>query len=178
MTRLLDKYRQEVRQAMKQQFGYRNDMQIPVIQKVTVSMGIGKAVENKARVEAAVADLTAITGQKPVITRAKKSISQFRLRQNMPIGCKVTLRGQRMFEFLDRFITVVVPRFRDFRGLPAKMDGRGSYSVGLSEQVVFPEINLDKVQFVQGMNITITTTAKTDAEGFALLTQIGMPFRR
>jgi large subunit ribosomal protein L5 len=134
MTRLLDKYRQEVRQAMKQQFGYRNEMQIPVIQKVTVSMGIGKAVENKARVEAAVADLTAITGQKPVITRAKKSISQFRLRQNMPIGCKVTLRGQRMFEFLDRFITIVVPRFRDFRGLPSKMDGRGSYSVGLSEQ--------------------------------------------
>jgi len=178
MARLLDKYRNDVRPALKAQFKYKNDLQIPAVQKVTVSMGIGKAVQEKARIEHAVNDLTAITGQKPIVTRARQSISQFRLRQGMPIGAKVTLRGQRMYEFLDRLFIVVIPRLRDFRGLPAKLDGRGSYSVGFSEQVVFPEINLDKVQYVQGMNITITTTAKTDEEGIALLTQMGLPFRK
>ena len=141
-------------------------------------MGVGRAVENKARIEAAVADLGAITGQKPVITKARRSISQFRLRAGMPIGAKVTLRGRHMFEFLERLIVIVLPRLRDFRGVPRKMDGRGNFSLGLAEQVVFPEINLDKVQFVQGMNITITTTAKSDEEGVALLEKLGMPFER
>jgi len=178
MARLLEKYRTETRSKLREQFQYKNEFQVPVVQKVTVSMGIGKAVQNKAVIDAAVADLTAITGQKPIVCKARQSISQFRLRQGVPIGAKVTLRGTRMFEFLDRLFVVVMPRLRDFRGLPTKLDGRGSYSVGFAEQVVFPEINLDKVQFVQGMNITITTTAKSDAEAFALLSDLGLPFRR
>lgn len=178
MTVLSDKYTHEIRPTLKEQFGYRNDLQIPVLQKVTVNMGVGRAVENKARIEAALNDLTSITGQKPIITKARRSISQFRLRQGMPIGAKVTLRGRRMYEFLERLLIVVIPRLRDFRGLPRKLDGRGNYSIGLAEQVVFPEINLDKVQFVQGMNITITTTARTDAEGVALLENLGVPFAR
>jgi large subunit ribosomal protein L5 len=176
MARLRDTYRNEVKSKLKERFGYRNVHQIPEVQKITINMGVGKAVENKARLEAASADLGLIAGQKPVVTKAKQSISQFRLRQGYPIGTMVTLRGTRMWEFLDRIISIVVPRLRDFRGLPRKLDGRGNYSMGLSEQLVFPEINLDKVQFVQGMNITITTTAETDEEGQALLQELGMPF--
>ncbi|MCB9892456.1 MAG: 50S ribosomal protein L5 [Planctomycetes bacterium] len=178
MNLLQEKYKTEVRPKLKSQFGYKNDMQIPTLQKVTINMGVGKAVENKARVESAVADLAAIAGQKPLICKARRSISQFRLREGMPIGAKVTLRGQMMYEFLERLFVVVIPRLRDFRGLPKKFDGRGNYSVGFAEQVVFPEINLDKVQFVQGMDVTISTTAKTDEEGFALLTELGLPFKR
>ena len=177
MTLLEEKYKGEVRAELKKQFGYTNDLQIPTIQKVTINMGVGRAVENKARIEAAVADLAAIAGQKPVITKARRSISQFRLREGVPIGTKVTLRGNRMFEFLERLFVVVIPRLRDFRGLPKKLDGRGNYSVGLAEQVVFPEINLDRVQFVQGMDITISTTAKSDEEGHALLSGLGLPFQ-
>jgi len=174
---LAQKYKQDIRTSLKEQFGYRNDLEIPEIQKITVNMGVGRAVENKARIEAAINDLAAITGQKPTVTKARRSISQFRLRQGVPIGARVTLRGQRMYEFLERLVVVVIPRLRDFRGLPRKMDGRGNYSIGLSEQVVFPEINLDKIQFVQGMNITITTSARSDEEGFALLEKLGVPFQ-
>lgn len=177
MNLLHQKYKSEVRTKLKAQFGYQNDLQIPTIQKVTINMGIGKAVENKARIEAAVADLAAIAGQKPIICKARSSISQFRLREGMPIGAKVTLRGKIMYEFLERLFVVVIPRLRDFRGLPKKLDGRGNYSVGFAEQVVFPEINLDRVQFVQGMDVTISTTAKSDEEGFALLTELGLPFK-
>ncbi len=178
MARLKDNYTKQIRPALQERFGYKNDHEIPGIQKITVNMGIGKAVESKARIEAAVADLATITGQKAVVTLARKSISQFHLRQGYPIGAMVTLRGNRMYEFLDRLITVVVPRLRDFRGLPKKLDGRGNYSMGLTEQLVFPEINLDKVQFVQGMNISISTTARSDEEGFALLEQFGIPFQK
>ncbi|PIE23414.1 MAG: 50S ribosomal protein L5 [Planctomycetota bacterium] len=178
MARLREKYHAEIRAALKEKFGYKNELEIPTLQKISINMGVGKAVEAKNRVEAAQKDLTTIAGQKAVITSARKSISQFRLRQGMPIGTRVTLRGTRMFEFLDRLISVVVPRLRDFRGLPNKLDGRGNYSMGLAEQVVFPEINLDKVQFVQGMDITITTTARTDEEGHELLKLLGVPFRK
>ncbi|MEZ5990364.1 MAG: 50S ribosomal protein L5 [Planctomycetota bacterium] len=178
MARLIERYRNEIRPKLKERFGYDNTHQIPEIQKITVSMGVGKAIENKARMDAALADLGLITGQKPVVRRARTSISQFRLRQGYPVGAMVTLRGKRMYEFLDRIITVVIPRLRDFRGVPRKLDGRGNYSLGFSEQLVFPEINLDKVQFIQGMNISISTTAGTDAEGLALLQEFGMPFVR
>ncbi|MCA8972682.1 MAG: 50S ribosomal protein L5 [Planctomycetes bacterium] len=178
MNLLQEKYKTEVRPKLKSQFGYKNDMQIPTLQKVTINMGVGKAVESKQRIESAVADLAAIAGQKPLICKARRSISQFRLREGMPIGAKVTLRGNMMYEVLERLFVVVIPRLRDFRGLPKKFDGRGNYSVGFAEQVVFPEINLDKVQFVQGMDVTISTTAKTDEEGFALLTELGLPFKR
>ncbi|MFQ5503649.1 MAG: 50S ribosomal protein L5 [Planctomycetota bacterium] len=178
MARLLDRYRSEVRPKLRERFGYGNDHQIPVLQKITVNMGVGKAVENKARLEHAVQDLAQITGQKAIVTSARKSISQFRLRQGFPVGAKVTLRRTRMYEFLDRLTTVVIPRLRDFRGFSAKLDGRGNYSLGLSEQMVFPEINLDKVQFVQGMNISISTSAKTDDEGWFLLSELGFPFKR
>lgn len=178
MNLLQEKYKSEVREKLKAQFGYTNDHQIPTIQKVTINMGVGGAVTEKARIEAAVDDLAAIAGQKPVITKARQSISQFRLREGMPIGAMVTMRGLRMFEFLERLFVVVIPRLRDFRGLPTKFDGRGNYSVGFAEQVVFPEINLDRIKFVQGMDVTISTTAKTDAEGFALLSELGLPFKR
>jgi large subunit ribosomal protein L5 len=141
-------------------------------------MGIGKAIENKNRIEHAVRDLATISGQKPVVTKSKQAISSFRLRQAVPIGAMVTLRRQKMYEFLDRLISVVIPRIKDFRGLNRKMDGRGNYSMGLSEQVVFPEINLDKIEFVQGMNITMVTTASTDEEGIALLEKMGLPFKK
>ncbi len=175
---LQDTYKGEIRSALQEQFGYKNPLEIPSVQKITLNMGVGKAVETKQRIEAAVNDLAAITGQKPVVTKARKSISQFRLRQGVPIGAKVTLRGKMMYEFLERLIVVVIPRLRDFRGLPAKLDGRGNYSMGFAEQTVFPEINLDKVQYVQGMNITISTTAKTDEEGRELLKKLGVPFQR
>lgn len=176
--RLADKYRDEVAPAVAKQFGIQNKMAIPRVTKIVVSMGVGKSIENRARIDHAARDLGAITGQKPVITKSRNSISGFRLREGMPIGLAVTLRRERMYEFLDRIIAVVIPRIRDFRGLPRKLDGRGNYSFGLSEQSVFPEIPLDKVEFVQGMNITICTSAGEDGPAEALLERMGMPFRR
>lgn len=153
-------------------------MQVPVIMKVVVSMGVGKAVDNKSHVESAAKDLTRIVGQKVKITKARKSIANFRLREDLPIGCMATLRGDRMYEFMDRLISVVLPRIRDFRGLKDNFDGQGNFSLGLTEQSLFPEISLDQVEFQQGMNITVVTTARTDEEGRALLEGFGFPFRK
>lgn len=176
--RMKAKYREEILPALREQFGHANVMQVPGLTKIVVNMGVGRAVENKARIEAATKDLTAITGQKPTVRNAKNAIAQFKIRENYPIGVAVTLRGARMWEFFDRLVAVAIPRIRDFRGMPKKFDGRGNYSLGLSEQSIFPEISLDRVEFVQGMNITFVTTAKTDAEGFALLEKLGFPFRK
>jgi large subunit ribosomal protein L5 len=153
-------------------------MMIPALRKVVLNMGIGRAVENKKRLEEGVKDLSMIAGQKPVITKARQSLANFKLREGNPIGCSVTLRGARMWEFVDRLISVAIPRIRDFRGLPVKLDGQGNYTMGLSEQSVFPEIQLDKIEFVQGMNITFVTTADTDEEGFYFLQQLGLPFKK
>ncbi|HEX5053537.1 MAG TPA: 50S ribosomal protein L5 [Planctomycetota bacterium] len=171
-------YREKVVAALTKEFGYANPMMVPRLQKIVVNMGVGKAVENKNRMEAANKDLTAITGQRPLIRKARGAVSGFKLREGYAIGVAVTLRGARMWEMLDRLITLAIPRIRDFRGLPTKLDGRGNYTMGLSEQSVFPEIQLDKVEFVQGMDITFVTTAPTDKEGLALLTHLGMPFRK
>jgi large subunit ribosomal protein L5 len=178
MPRLLQVYRNKVVAALTKDFGYPNPMMVPRLQKIVVNMGVGRAVENKNRIEAANKDLTAITGQKPMIRKARGAVSGFKLREGYPIGIAVTLRGARMWEFLDRLITLAIPRIRDFRGVPTKFDGRGNYTMGLSEQSVFPEIQLDKVEFVQGMDITFVTSAPTDKEGLALLTHLGMPFRK
>ncbi len=160
-----------------QEFGYKNPMQVPRLDKIVVNMGVGEAVQDAKKIDAAVSDLTAITGQHPIVIRAKHSIATFKLRQNMPIGVKVTLRAQRMYEFLDRLITVALPRVRDFRGVsPKSFDGRGNYALGLKEQLVFPEIDYDKVDSVRGMDVVIVTTAKTDAEAKALLKAFDMPF--
>jgi large subunit ribosomal protein L5 len=160
-----------------QEFGYENPMQVPRLDKIVVNMGVGEAVQDAKKIDAAVGDLTAITGQHPVVVRAKKSIATFKLRQNMPIGVKVTLRRERMYEFLDRLITVALPRVRDFRGVsPKSFDGRGNYALGLREQLVFPEIDYDRVDTVRGMDVVIVTTAKTDAEARALLKGFDMPF--
>jgi large subunit ribosomal protein L5 len=176
--RLKDRYRTEIVPAMLERFGYGNVMAVPRIEKITVSMGVGKATENAKIMDAAVSDLASITGQRPIVTRSRKSISQFRLRQGQAIGCKVTLRGARMYEFLDRLISVVIPRIRDFRGLRRNaFDGRGNYNMGLQDQLVFPEINLDKVEHVQGMNITITVRNGSDESSRELLRLFGMPFR-
>jgi large subunit ribosomal protein L5 len=176
--RLLEKYRRDVVPALRKQFGYRNVMMVPILERVVLNMGVGRAVENKGRLEHAARELAAIAGQRPVVTKARKSIAGFKLRENYPIGVAVTLRKARMWEFVDRFNSVVVPRIRDFRGFATKLDGSGNYSVGLAEQSVFPEIDLDKVEFVQGMNITFVTSATTDEEGFALLSALGLPFRK
>jgi len=177
MTRFQERYDTVVRPALMQEFGYTNPMQVPRVDKIVVNMGVGEAVQDVKKIDAAVSDMTAITGQHPVVIRAKHSIATFKLRQNMPIGCKVTLRRQRMYEFLDRLITVALPRVRDFRGVsPRSFDGRGNYALGLREQLVFPEIDYDKVDAVRGMDIVIVTTAKTDAEAKALLTGFEMPF--
>jgi large subunit ribosomal protein L5 len=177
MTRLQDHYEKVVRPALIKEFGYTNAMQCPRLEKIVVNMGVGEAVQDGKKVDAAVGDLTLITGQKPVVTRAKKSIATFKLRENMPIGCKVTLRRQRMFEFLDRLVNIALPRVRDFRGVSGKsFDGRGNYALGLKEQLVFPEVDYDKVDQVRGMDIVIVTTAKTDAEAKALLRGFDMPF--
>lgn len=171
-------YRDKVVETLRQEFNYPNPMMIPRLSKIVVNMGVGQAVENKNRMDAAVKDLTAITGQKPLIRKARVAVSGFRLRIGYAVGVAVTLRGARMWEFLDRLITLAMPRIRDFRGVPKKFDGSGNYSMGLSEQSVFPEIQLDKVEFVQGMDITFVTTAETDQEGFALLKALGMPFQK
>lgn len=176
--RLLDHYEQRVRPKLQQQFGLANPHQIPRLQKVVVNIGMGEAPKTPKALEVAVEELAAITGQQPVVTRAKRSVANFHLRAGMPIGCAVTLRGGRMYEFLDRFITVAVPRMRDFRGLPTKsFDGRGNYSVGVREQMIFPEIDYDKVQKIHGMDITIVTTAGRDDTALALLREMGLPFR-
>jgi large subunit ribosomal protein L5 len=176
--RLRQKYRDKTVPALLKEFSYQNPMMVPKLVKVVVNMGVGQAVNNKARIEAAAKDMTAIVGQKPMIRKARQSVANFKLRQGYPIGVAVTLRGSRMWEFADRLITIAIPRIRDFRGLPTKFDGRGNYTMGLSEQSVFPEIQLDKVEFVQGMDITFVTTALTDKEGQALLAGLGMPFRK
>jgi large subunit ribosomal protein L5 len=176
-TRLQDHYEKVVRPALVKEFGYTNAMQCPRLEKIVVNMGVGEAVQDGKKVDAAVGDLTLITGQKPVVTRAKKSIATFKLRENMPIGCKVTLRRQRMFEFLDRLVNIALPRVRDFRGVSGKsFDGRGNYALGLKEQLVFPEVDYDKIDQVRGMDIVIVTTANTDAEAKALLRGFDMPF--
>jgi large subunit ribosomal protein L5 len=177
MTRLQEHYDKVVKPELMKQFGYKNAMQAPRLEKIVINMGVGEATQDAKKVDAAVADLTAITGQKPIVTRAKKSIATFKLRENMPIGCKVTLRSQRMYEFLDRVVNIALPRVRDFRGLsPKSFDGRGNYALGLKEQVVFPEIDYDKLDTVRGMDIVIVTTAKTDDEARALLKGFDMPF--
>jgi large subunit ribosomal protein L5 len=176
-TRLQELYETTVRPALMQEFGYKNPMQVPRLEKIVVNIGVGEAVQDNKKADAAASDLTAITGQHPVITKAKRSIATFKLRKDMSIGCKVTLRGQRMFEFLDRLITVALPRVRDFRGIPGKsFDGRGNFALGLKEQIVFPEIDYDRVDAVRGMNVVVVTTAKTDAESKALLKGLDMPF--
>ena len=176
-TRLQERYNSTVKPALMQEFGYTNPLQVPRLEKIVVNMGVGEAVQDAKKIDAAVGDLTAITGQHPVVIRAKRSIATFKLRENLPIGCKVTLRRQRMYEFLDRLIHIALPRVRDFRGLSGKsFDGRGNYALGLKEQLVFPEVNYDEVDAVRGMDIIIVTTAKTDAEAKALLRAFQMPF--
>jgi large subunit ribosomal protein L5 len=176
-TRLQDHYDKVVKPELMKQFGYKNPLEAPRLEKIVVNMGVGEATQDAKKVDAAVNDLTAITGQKPVVTRAKKSIATFKLRENMPIGAKVTLRRERMYEFLDRVINIALPRVRDFRGVsPKSFDGRGNYALGLKEQVVFPEIDYDKLDTVRGMDIVIVTTAKTDEEARALLKGFDMPF--
>jgi len=176
-ARLHEHYETTVHPALMQEFGYKNPMQVPRLEKIVVNMGVGEAVQDSKKAEAAAADLTAITGQHPVITKAKRSIATFKLRQGMPIGCKVTLRRERMYEFLDRLITVALPRVRDFRGISGRsFDGRGNFALGLKEQLVFPEIDYDRVDATRGMDVVVVTTAKTDAEAKALLKAFDMPF--
>jgi large subunit ribosomal protein L5 len=171
-------YRDQVAPALMAKFGYKSKMEVPRLTKITLNMGVGEAVSDKKVIEAAVADLTKIAGQKPVVTKARKAIAGFKIREGYPIGCMVTLRGARMFEFLDRFVTVALPRVRDFRGISGKsFDGRGNYNIGVKEQIIFPEIEYDKVDAVRGLNISVTTTAKTDAEAKALLAGFKFPFK-
>ena len=178
MAKLHDLYKQEVIKALTEKFGYKTIMQVPRIEKITLNMGVGEAVADKKVLENAARDMTAIAGQKPLITKVRKSVAGFHIREGYPIGCKVTLRGERMWEFLERLIVIAIPRIRDFRGLSAKsFDGRGNYSMGVREQIIFPEIDFDKVDAVRGLDITITTTAKTNAEGRALLEAFNFPFR-
>lgn len=178
MSTLKAKYAQEVAPALQKQFNYENVMMIPKLEKIVINVGLGEAVQNAKALDAAVADITAITGQKPVVTRAKKSIATFKLRQGMPIGCKVTLRGERMWDFLEKLTLVALPRVRDFRGVSAKsFDGRGNYAMGLKEQLIFPEIEYDKVDKLRGMDIIVVTTAKSDEEAKSLLKGLGMPFK-
>jgi len=176
-TRLQQQYVETIRPALKQQFSYRNIHQIPKLDKIVLNMGVGEAVADSKKIDAAVGDMTKIAGQKPVTTKARNSIAGFKLREGMAIGCKVTLRGERMYEFLDRLVTIALPRVRDFRGLSGKgFDRRGNYNMGVREQLIFPEIEYDKIDEIRGMNITICTTAKTDAEAKALLAAFKMPF--
>ena len=177
MARLKTKYQNEVIPALMKEFAYKNVMQVPKLEKITLNVGVGEATQNIKLLDSAVAEITVITGQKPVITRAKKAIANFKLREGVPIGCTVTLRRDRMYEFLDRLIHVALPRVRDFKGISDRsFDGRGNYSLGLREQIIFPEIQVDKVEKARGMTVSITTTAKTDQEGRALLKFMGMPF--
>jgi len=178
MARLKDYYKDSVVKAMTEQFGYTSVMQVPRIAKITLNMGVGEAVADKKVMEHAVGDMEKIAGQKAIVTKAKKSVAAFKIRDDYPVGCKVTLRRERMYEFLDRLVTVAIPRIRDFRGISAKsFDGRGNYNIGVKEQIIFPEIEYDKIDAIRGMNITITTTAKTDEEAKALLAAFSFPFR-
>ena len=177
-SRMQDKYKTEVVPVLTKDFGLKNIMQVPKVEKVVINMGMGGASQNIKVLDAAVIEMTKITGQKPEITKSKKAISNFKIRENMPIGCKVTLRGQRMFEFLDRLINIAIPRIRDFRGVPVRsFDGRGNYTLGLKEQIIFPEIEYDKVEKVHGMDICIVTTARNNEQAKRLLQLMGMPFR-
>ena len=178
MVRLQEHYKNKVVQQLTEQFGYKSAMQVPKITKITLNMGLGEAVADKKIVDNAVEDMTKIAGQKPIVTKARKSVANFKVREGWPVGCKVTLRRERMYEFLDRLITIAIPRIRDFRGLNAKsFDGRGNYNMGIKEQIIFPEIDFDKIDALRGMDITITTSARTDEEGRALLTAFNFPLR-
>ena len=177
VPRMKQRYDDVIAKAMTEKFGYKNHMEVPMIEKITINMGVGEGSQDKKKVQIAAEEMALISGQKPVITKAKKSIAQFKLREGMPIGCKVTLRRERMYEFLDRLITVAMPRIRDFRGVNAKsFDGRGNYAMGLKEQIIFPEISYDQIEKVRGMDIIFTTTAKTDEEARELLRLFGFPF--
>jgi large subunit ribosomal protein L5 len=177
MSRLKEKYIKDIMPQMMKKFGYKNVMQVPRVDKIVINMGLGEAIQNVKVLEAAEKELAAITGQKPVITKARKAIANFKLREGMPIGCKVTLRHERMYEFLDRLLNLALPRIRDFKGVSAKaFDGRGNYALGVREQIIFPEIDYDKIDKIKGMNIVIATTAKNDEEAKALLQFMGMPF--
>lgn len=179
MSRLQEFYRQTVVDQLKQQFSYKSVMEVPRLVKITLNMGVGEAIGDKKILDNAVEDLTRISGQKPIVTNARKSVAAFKIREGWPIGCKVTLRRERMFEFLDRLINIAVPRTRDFRGFSAKsFDGRGNYSLGIKEQIIFPEIDYDKIDTIRGLDVTITTTAKSDDEGRALLAAFNFPFRQ
>ena len=179
MNRLQEKYQNSVKAELQNKFAYKSSMQIPKLEKIVINMGVGDAVANSKVLDDAVEELTQITGQKPVVTKAKKSIANFKLREGMPIGCKVTLRGERMYEFLDKLVSIALPRVRDFHGINGNaFDGRGNYTLGVKEQLIFPEINFDKIKKVRGMDIVIVTTANTDEEGRALLSLMGMPFKK
>ncbi len=179
MSRYKDLYNDKIADAMKSKFGYKNVMQIPKLSKIVVNIGVGEAKENSKVLDSAVSDLEKITGQKPIVTKAKKSIANFKIREGMPIGCKVTLRGEKMYDFADRLINLALPRVRDFRGVnPNSFDGRGNYALGIKEQLIFPEIEYDKVDKVRGMDIIFVTTAETDEEARELLTQFGMPYAK
>jgi large subunit ribosomal protein L5 len=179
VARLRTLYEETIRERLTKEFGYTNVNAVPRLEKIVINCGIGEAVQNPKALDAAVAELAAITGQRPAISRAKQSISNFKLREGVPIGCRVTLRGRRMYEFLDRLINVAIPRIRDFRGVPSRsFDGRGNYTLGIKEQIIFPEVDYDKVERIHGMDITFVTTAERDDEGLALLREFGMPFRR
>jgi large subunit ribosomal protein L5 len=177
LTRMQALYEERIKAAMTDEFGYKNPMQVPRIEKIVINMGVGEATQDKKKVEIAAYEMMAIAGQKPVVTKAKKSIAQFKLREGMAVGCKVTLRRERMYEFLDRLITVALPRVKDFRGVnPKSFDGRGNYAMGLKEQIIFPEVPYDKIDKIRGMDVIITTTARTDDEARALLRHFGLPF--
>lgn len=179
MNRLKERYENEISKSLMTKFNYSSVMQVPAMEKIVINIGVGDAVSNSKLLDEAVEELTLIAGQKPVITRAKKSIAGFKLREGMPIGCKVTLRGEKMYEFLDKLVNISLPRVRDFRGVPKNsFDGRGNYTLGVKEQLIFPEINFDKVNKLRGMDIVFVTTAKTDEEGHELLAQLGMPFHK
>lgn len=179
MNRLKERYENEISKSLMTKFNYSSVMEVPAMEKIVINIGVGDAVSNSKLLDEAVEELTLITGQKPVITRAKKSIAGFKLREGMPIGCKVTLRGERMYEFLDKLVSISLPRVRDFRGVPKNsFDGRGNYTLGVKEQLIFPEINFDKVNKLRGMDIVFVTTAKTDEESRELLAQLGMPFQK
>ena len=176
--RLRNKYKGEIVPQLMKDFGFKNVMQVPKLERIVVNMGLGEAVQNAKLIESAVEELSAITGRKPIVTRAKKSIAGFKLREGMPIGVMVTLRGEQMYDFLDRLVSLALPRTRDFKGIsPKAFDGRGNYTLGIREQIVFPEINYDKIDRIKGMNVTLVTTAETDEQGRALLKSLGMPFR-
>lgn len=178
MARLQEYYRDTIVGQLTEKFGYGNVMQVPRLEKITLNMGLGEAVGDKKVIDNAVSDMTKIAGQRPVVTKARKSVASFKIRDGYPIGCKVTLRRERMYEFLDRLVTIALPRVRDFRGIPRKsFDGSGNYSLGVKEQIIFPEINYDQIDSIRGMDISITTSAKTDEEGMALLEAFGFPFR-